>query len=403
MPQEFPRLLVATEFPPNIPGGGGAIMRQMLKDWPVEKLFWWSCQPDIHKQYGRHVSSHAVATIPRKLYPNRRTRNLKCWLMETFWMPWATRHLRATLASVRPEVVWGVPHGWSTPPLSRVLLSANIPCHISVYDYADCGPWVASFGLERCRWLVKQQDQLYTRATTRDCVSREMSNDLLARTGASGAINRTGLEPEDFAALETISPVSGNTIRIAYAGTLIVEQEFALLVSGLDKVRQKLTKTMSLEFFGDHSYRQRPWFNPAWMNEHGNLDKPGLAKALKECDWGFSPMHLTDEDPRYDHFSLPTKFVSYLAAGLPVITLGHPESTVVKMARQYQIGLCVTDGNPEKLGEELLGALSCANPRQKYQAEIQRCTLAEFDAGRMRAVLYDNLRTCARKSIQGGN
>ncbi len=45
MSAHFPRLLVATEFAPNMPGGGGsgAVMRQMLKDWPAEKLFWWSC------------------------------------------------------------------------------------------------------------------------------------------------------------------------------------------------------------------------------------------------------------------------------------------------------------------------------------------------------------------------
>jgi len=45
---------------------------------------------------------------------------------------------------------------------------------------------------------------------------------------------------------------------------------------------------------------------------------------------------------------------SYLATGLPVMELGHPESTVVKMAQQYQAGLCVTDGNPEKLNAQLL-------------------------------------------------
>ena len=43
---KFPRLLVATEFPPNASGGGAAVVRQMLKDWPVDRLFWWSPLPD---------------------------------------------------------------------------------------------------------------------------------------------------------------------------------------------------------------------------------------------------------------------------------------------------------------------------------------------------------------------
>ncbi len=51
-------------------------------------------------------------------------------------------------------------------------------------------------------------------------------------------------------------------------------------------------------------------------------------------------MALDDDDPRYNRFSFPTKFINYLAAGLPVITLGHPESSVVRMASEYQVGLC---------------------------------------------------------------
>ena len=109
-------------------------------------------------------------------------------------------------------------------------------------------------------------------------------------------------------------------------------------------------------------------------------------------------MRLTDDDPRYNRFSLPTKFVSYLAAGLPIIVLGHPESTVAQMASRYQVGLCVTGGNPENLQARLLAALSEPNPKARYQAEIQRCALAEFDARRMRAVLYENFQKCASAS-----
>jgi len=72
MPVHFPRLLVAMEAPPNTAGGSGAIIRQMLKDWPAENLFWWSCLPERNHHFGRNVAAHSVALIPRKLYPNRR-------------------------------------------------------------------------------------------------------------------------------------------------------------------------------------------------------------------------------------------------------------------------------------------------------------------------------------------
>jgi hypothetical protein len=47
MTEKFPRLLVATEFSPNAAGGGPAVVRQMLKNWPAEKHRWQSCRPGL--------------------------------------------------------------------------------------------------------------------------------------------------------------------------------------------------------------------------------------------------------------------------------------------------------------------------------------------------------------------
>src|SRR5580698_9655487 len=147
---DFPRLLVATEFPPNSPGGGAAIVRQMLKDWPAEKLYWWSCYPDESQLFGRKVAGHRVASIPPRFYPNRRGRALKSWLMEKFWLPSATRHFKQTLADLKPDVVWVIPHCWSIPPLPAVLPDAGIGFHVSVHDYPDLEVPVARFGTRRC-------------------------------------------------------------------------------------------------------------------------------------------------------------------------------------------------------------------------------------------------------------
>jgi glycosyltransferase involved in cell wall biosynthesis len=392
---EFPRLLVATEFPPNGAGGGAAVVRQMLKDWPAEKLFWWSCFPDPNQLFGQKVAAHRVAAIPQKLYPSRRWCGLKSWLLETFWVPRATRHLQRTLETLKPDVVWVIPHALAIPPMMRVLPGAGIGFHVSIHDYMDDRGFGMRFGAVRSRRIAAMAGQLYAAATTRDAIGREMVDDLRARTGRDGLITRAGLEQEDFDYLLREPEPQNDSIRIAYAGTIVAADEFALVATALGQIRRQLLRPVTLELFGNHSYRLQSWFDASWMKEHGSLPALELSRALKKCSWGLSPMRLADDDPRYNRFSLPTKFVSYLAAGLPVIVLGHPESTVVKMAQQYQTGLCVTEGNPEKLGAQLLAALSETNPRSKYRAEIQRCALAEFDARRMRAALYENFQTCA--------
>ncbi|TAL06469.1 MAG: hypothetical protein EPO07_01820, partial [Verrucomicrobia bacterium] len=135
MTAEFPRLLVATEFPPNASGGGPAVARQMLKDWPVEKLFWWSCLAERDQRFGQKVCAHRVATIPPKLYPNERWAHQRAWLLENFWSRWAAGQLRAALAEFQPEVIWVIPHAWAIAPLVNVLLDSQTGFHTTVQDF----------------------------------------------------------------------------------------------------------------------------------------------------------------------------------------------------------------------------------------------------------------------------
>jgi len=108
-------------------------------------------------------------------------------------------------------------------------------------------------------------------------------------------------------------------------------------------------------------------------------------------------MSLAEDDPRH-RFSLPTKFMSYLAAGLPIFTLGHPECGVVKLAQTFQVGECVASADLENLKQRVLAALALENPWQQFGAEILRCARTECDAVRSREKLYDGLRLCAKKT-----
>ena len=333
------------------------MMRQMLQDWPAENLFWWSCFPDLDRHFGRQVAGHRVALIPRKLYPHRRWRAQKSWLLEKFWVPWAASHFRRTLKLFRPEVVWVLPHGWSIPLLARVFPPAGIGFHVSIHDYADAHATTnaASAG-PPCRSGFMRPPTPATPSASpwwMTCARKPAAKE---RWRARGWSRKTWISCQ---AKRKPAPM---LIRIAYAGTIIVEEEFALFARALAQIRHQLPLPVTIEFFGDHSYRAREWFDPSWMNEHGHLPARELSAELKKCAWGFSLMGLTDDKPRYNRFSLPTKFVSYLAAGLPVITLGHPESSLARLARAYHVGPCITSVEPDVLSRELSGALSEKNP-----------------------------------------
>ena len=108
-------------------------------------------------------------------------------------------------------------------------------------------------------------------------------------------------------------------------------------------------------------------------------------------------MSLAEDDPRH-RFSLSTKFISYIAAGLPVFTMGHPETGVVRLAKAYAVGACADSAEPGPLREKLTAAFSVENPWQVFGPEIMRCARTELDATRLRQTLHDSFRACARKT-----
>jgi hypothetical protein len=397
------KLLIATEFPPNASGGGPAIVRQMLRGRPADELFWWSCLPDCDPRFGQKVARHFCATIPRKLMPHRRLTRVKSALLDWFWTRFASTHLKKTIRQVQPDVIWAIPHNWSVAPLARALPTSGVGFHVTMQDYVDVHGHERKFGRARCRRMAEQADRLYATATTRDATSHPMIEDLQRRTGAKATqMLHAGLELEDFDFLARKTSCASNSsaaIKIAYAGTILVEDVFELFVSVIKKVCNSLLRRVELHLFGAHSYAQRNWFDREWMVENGNLSEPELLKNLRECDWGFAPMALDDDDPRYNRFSFPTKFISYLAAGLPIITLGHSESSLVRMARQYEVGLCTTAATIDELALQLMKTLSLNEPFEHYKAEIARCATNEFDAERMRRTLFECFKKCANQAV----
>jgi hypothetical protein len=388
------RLLIATEFPPNGSGGGPAVLRQMLRGWPIEDLFWWNCIQDVDTRFRQDCAARYVAKIPAKLVPYRRLTRIKSALLGRFWAAWAEEHLAKAVVASSPNVIWAVPHNWSILPLG-ILRSVPMGFHVTVQDYVNVHGQEAKFGSALCSRMTRLADQIYASATTRDATSHPMLEDLARRTGVLGEqMLHAGVEESELQILRDRRAKQIGEIRIAYAGTILVAEEFELFVRALRGLRA-LSLPISLRFFGSHSYSSAPWFETDWMQEFGNLDESALIDSLRSCTWGFAPMALNDRDPRYNRFSFPTKFITYLAAGLPVISVGHPESSVMKMAKEYRVGPSTSAATVETLIEALQTPLANRTPWSTYAAEIIRCAETEFRASNMRSKLWSCFERCA--------
>jgi hypothetical protein len=318
--------------------------------------------------------------------------------MENLWTPVAAAHLRRAIRACRPDVVWTIPQQWSIPPLAKALVGGDVPYRVSMHDFADLRNVVERLGPEVAQRLAHGAEALYAGAHSRDAISTPMLAELESRTGAAGWVNRVGIESVDLEYLARKQPQPLKELRLVFAGTIIAKQAFDFFVRALAGVRARLPLPVWLEFFGTHSQRDQPWFDPTWMRERLNAPDEMFRAALRECTWGIAPVSLAEEDPRYDRFSFPAKVTSYLAAGLPVLALGHPASSLVELLQRADVGMCSTRSDLAGLQADLLETLTAEDPWGRYQAGIRRCVREEFDAVTMRDRLHAELfRAAGRK------
>ena len=391
------KLLVATEFPPDAAGGGAAIVRQMLQGFPGE-ISWWSVNPAKSKEFeGVGIVKSYCGFPPGKLMPQKRFSRLKSWLMAHVWTPIAARDFKRTLEIEQPDCVWVILHNWSILPIHQVLVGWTESAkrgrwrghfHTSMHDYVDVHGFGKRFGCILEEGMRLRQNELYQMSVTRDVICQQMGDNLELLTKASpDFICRKGVN------LSTIPSVNCNlsvgnknaVIRIAYAGSILVPKDFEQWILTLDKISKSIP--MELHLYGAHDYSSASWFRP-WMVYHGNMNEEDLIKELALMDWGVCFMSLKDLDPTYNRYSFPAKFSTYLSAGLPVITVGHPESSVMKMAEDYDVGVNLSNFESESL-QSLGVAIADPNAKSHYRPEIIRCAKEQFDGDKMRYQLWN--------------
>ncbi len=297
--------------------------------YPPEQVAWWSSVGNAPPHSRERVGSFQSGRMPPRLLPHRRFTRTKSFLLEQFWVPSAARDLQAYIKEQKPDLLWLLAYSWATPVLHRAVRGLGIPWHITVHDLADSAGLVRSMGAGRATRFQQMIDDLYAGAVSRDVYMRETGDEMERVTGCKAdIIVRCGAEPEEIDYVRTKAfPLPQDKIRIGYPGTIVAEDTFARFISALKLLAPKLPLPVEVNLFGFHSYRDRPWFDPSIIVEHGYLPEDELDRRYCACNWGLAIMELDDSNPRYSRFTFPCKFTRALAAGLPVIAIGHPECT----------------------------------------------------------------------------
>jgi hypothetical protein len=295
------------------------------------------------------------------------------------------------MAEEKPAVVVALLFGWSVPVLAHIRWPAGLRRHFSIWDFPDTSGMTVTLGKSRSARFVSSIHRLVRQADTFDAICLGALTELRAHTGRrDGLVVHSGFESHHLRALENSSG-SGEPeiLRLAYVGSIISEQGFRELLAALKAVRTTMPQKVVLEFFGGRNYRSRDWFEADWMTEHRMLTDDGLVAALRRCDWGIVVMDPEGADMRYSRFSFPNKVGTYLSAGVPVLGNGHPQSSLGQLMEEHRLGRFCSAVKQSDLEHFLTESLRLPSPRDFFRKEILQCAQTEFNAGAIRARLWE--------------
>jgi hypothetical protein len=387
---DFPRILFIHDYRPDSLATAD-LLRQLFRGYPAEKIDWWYCrETGLHAQPAVRAGNLHSFLIPDRLVPHVRQTALKSWLVEKFWLPRARQHLERTIARVKPDLVAGLLYGWSVPVLTHLNRPPGGRRHFSIWDFPDTNGMKRILGEARSQRYMNDIYRLLGTADSFDVICQSALAEIRIRTSRSdGLVVHSGFEPQHLAALEKMEATpDDDELRLAYAGTIISDDDFLAVIAALKKIRKSIPRKVVLEFFGARNYRSRDWFEPEWMKEHGMFTDEGLVTALRRCVWGIVVTDSAGVDLRYSRFSFPNKVGTYLSAGVPVLGFGHPTSSLARIMQNHRPGRFSAATTSNELEKFLAESLRLPAPRTMFRDDILRCARTEFNAAAMRAELW---------------
>jgi hypothetical protein len=398
-----PRILVVADFGPGTGGGGWILIKQFMRGLDWGQIYWWSpfASSSSTREFGGKYKS---CNISPRLSPNKRLKEIRGWIFEEIITRYAAAHLLSFIRETKPDFILFVAHYWGIPIVRRIMPQVKTHWHLALHDMPDTAGAVAQLGRARTSRFMTYIDELYAQATSRAVVSQAMADEMRRRAGiACSQIFRCAVEPEMLATLSQPRPEPGDdVIRIGYAGTILAEATFARLIAALQVVRQRTGRKVEIHLYSWHSYKNRDWFDPDIVIEHGAKHELEIYRCYQKLTWGLAIMELDDDNPRYNRFSFPCKFTTCLAAGLPVICIGHHASTLIDLVAHYRLGLSFSDQTTVSLADFFERNLFDFSFFNIYRSEIARCARMEFNAEHNRQKLHELIRMAPESAASVG-
>lgn len=348
------KILLLTDVPPS-PRFPGTILTQKLCSFLPENS--WHCVAVLDKQldYIKNdpfMNDNPVLYIekPAEHYaslfgvPIGRLTFLKEEYVRIFRIPEIIRQIVEYAGTLECDRIWCILNGQTMIRIAwPVAERLGIPLRVQIWDHPV---W----------WIVDNRlDRLTSRAILRDydrCIGKSIS----CGTGSSQMADEYGrkypgvrffpliscLDREMLVSTERVDLSGHKEIRIGIAGQLYAAEAFDILMQSLNSVKWEISgKKIRIVFLGSAlNLKSRSEVHIEYL---GYRSQAETIEIMSACDILYCPYIFAEKLELVSRYSFPSKLVTYLAAGKPVVFHGPDYSAPAAFLRQNNAGiLCHT-------------------------------------------------------------
>ncbi len=376
--------LVAPVFPPFHSSGAVQLM-DLSKEFVAQgyQLTVFVPSSGIKSSYLLE-NKHGINIIRLRAPKSRDMSYLRRTISEFFtpyFMMWNLRN--CTLNDIEWDgIVWYSPSIFLAPLVRFLKNKNNCRTYLIVRDIFP--EWVVNLGLMKrglAYWLFKLVE--YSQYKVANTIGVQTDGNvkyfhkISAKFSCAIEVLQNWLaEPEMGVCSIDISStsLSGRKILV-YAGNMGVAQDLQIFVDLANKYKQRsdigflFVGRGSEKIYLEKKSKKLGLSNVLFFNEINSSEIPGL---YKQCHVGIISL-----DRRHLTHNIPGKFLTYMAAGLPVLALLNKDNDLIEIIQKNDVGFATSDYSVEKL-DSLLSKLIDELPRNDYSTKSKALSARLF-------------------------
>lgn len=380
-PAKRPRvLLVSYTIPENKMGGGLLLYRHFsLQDNFELGIVTSNPSPPAFDGFYREVPE------PRILSRAKRTR-FSTWVHDYTHLVHphlSDARLLEAATEFRPDVILNVAETYLSYHALNLAKKLKIPFASYFMDWANyaatCHAWAIPLMDRKFRQLYRQSDVAF-------CISEGMREELGPHPNARVVHPVPGMPPVSTHSCSLPKP----SFTFCFAGNLA--HWYGDQVASIMTLCEN-EPALSLRVFGAY----HNW-SPAFEERQKNLGvyfgfRPfeELASEFKSADAFLLPMGFAQSAALIERTSFKTKFLDYLLFEKPILVWGPEYCTSIKIARQYECALCITDPDPAAVIRGMQQIAQDSTLRKKLTSNALTMLTGDFHPDRITNELQTGL------------